>query len=135
MNDVSSSKMQDDGNANDDDDNDDGRAPPTRPSLATTMANLVLQVNRSHLDWAVDFLATRYPACGGRGSCDVVVCIVSTRRSTTSRSCSLLFLGVGFATGAGTDADSANDDENENNIMVSDFTEDMRRQCPSSWEG
>jgi hypothetical protein len=127
--------MQDDGNADDDDDDDDGRAPPTTPSLATTMANVILQVNHSHLDRTVDFLATRYPTRGGRGGRDVVVCVVFARRSTASRSCSLLFLSVGSATGAGADADAANDDENENDVAVSDFTEDVRRRCPSSWAG
>jgi hypothetical protein len=59
--------MQDDGNAKDNDDDDNSQAPPTTPSLVTTMANVVLQVNRSHLDWMVNFLVTRYPTCGGRG--------------------------------------------------------------------
>ncbi len=129
---VSSSKMQDDGNADNDDDNNDSRAPPTMPSLVTTMANVVLQVNRSHLDRTVNFLATRYPTRCGRGGRDIVVCVVSARRSTASRFCSLLFLSVGSAAGAGADADAANDDENENDIAVSDFTEDVRRRCPSS---
>jgi hypothetical protein len=127
--------MQDDGNANDDDDDDDGRAPPTTPSLTTTMANVVLQMNCSHLDRMVDFLATRYRTRGGRGGRDVVVRVVSARRSTASRSCSLLFLSVDSAAGAGADADSANNDENENDVAVSDFTEDVRRRCPSSWVG
>ncbi len=132
-NDVSSSKMQNDGNADNDDDDDDGRAPPTTPLLARTMANVVLQVNGSNLDRTVDFLATPYPTRDGRGGCDVVVHVVSTRRSTASRSCSLFFLSVGSAAGASADADAANDDENENDVAVSDFTEDVRRRCPSSW--
>jgi hypothetical protein len=119
--------MQDDGNANDDDDDDDGRAPPTTPSLTTTMANVVLQMNCSHLDRMVDFLATRYRTRGGRGGRDVVVCGVFARRSTASRLSSLLFLSVGSAAGAAVDADAANDDENKNDIAVSDFTEDVRR--------
>jgi hypothetical protein len=127
--------MQDDGNVNDDDDNNDGQAPPTTPLLTTTMENVVLQVNRSHLDWMVDFLATRYPTRGGRGGRNVVVCVVSARRSTASRLSSLLFLSVGSAAGAAVDADAANDDENKNDIAVSDFTEDVRRQCPLSWVG
>jgi hypothetical protein len=70
--------MQDDGNANNDDDGDDGRAPPTTPSLATTMANVVLQVNRSHLDRTVNFLATRYPtrsaAAGAAATSSFALC-------------------------------------------------------------
>ncbi len=86
--------------------------PRPTPPLATTDANAILQVNRSHLYRMADFLAMRYQprgygcGCGNGNDGDdcagggIVIRIVSTRRSTASRLCSLLLLRMDSADSA-----------------------------------
>ena len=108
--------------------------PTPTPPLEMTDANVVLQVNRSHLDRMADFLATNYPGGGGGGGggddCDegggIAVRIVSTRRSTASKSCSLLLLRVCSSDDAAA-AVACNGRENEGDAL-SEFMEDMTRR-------
>ena len=109
--------------------------PTPTPPLATTDANVVLQVNRSHLDRMADFLATAYPrgddggGDGGREGGVIVVRIVSLRRSTASKSCSLLLLRVGPADAGvtGNERESESESESEGDAL-SVFLEDMTRR-------
>jgi hypothetical protein len=112
--------------------------PTPTPPLEMTDANVVLQVNRSHLDRMADFLATNYPRGGGGdgdgdgddcGEGGIVVRIVSTRRSTASKSCSLLLLRVCSSDDAvaGNENENENDNEGEGDAL-SEFMEDMTKR-------
>ena len=95
-----------------------------------TDTNVVLQVNRSHLDRMVDFLTSfssspSYSSstdntCSEVGR-DLVVRIVATKKSTASKSCSLLFLHV----------DSSSSDNTllkQSSSSVLGFLEDMTKR-------
>jgi len=75
MNDCDKANMNTDAAADDDD-------------MLASQTNLVLQINRSHLERMVEFLNAHSTTIDGKKT----LTILTTTKSTASKSCSLIFL-------------------------------------------